>query len=113
MSRVAAIQMTSQPDVQENLQQAAGLIARAAEQGAELVLLPECFAAMGNRSLVAIAAAEFGPQRPIRHFLAEQAREHGAYMYRLSNTRLTGMLVAEALTLLLGGIIQQRKSMVN
>ncbi|MGB7387385.1 carbon-nitrogen hydrolase family protein [Pseudomonas neustonica] len=80
MSRVAAIQMTSQPDVQENLQQAAGLIARAAEQGAELVLLPECFAAMGNRSLVAIAAAEFGPQRPIRHFLAEQAREHGIWL---------------------------------
>ena len=48
MSRVAAIQMTSQPDVQENLHVAAGLIARAAEQGAELVLLPECFAALGN-----------------------------------------------------------------
>lgn len=80
MSRVAAIQMTSQPSVQENLQAAADLIARAAEQGAELVLLPECFAALGNRSLAAIAAAEFGPQRPIRQFLAEQARAHGIWL---------------------------------
>ena len=80
MSRVAAIQMTSQPDVQENLHIAAGLIARAAEQGAELVLLPECFAALGNRSLAAIAAAEFGTERPIRRFLAEQSREHGIWL---------------------------------
>tara|TARA_R110000764_G_scaffold19371_1_gene50970 strand:- start:221 stop:1081 length:861 start_codon:yes stop_codon:yes gene_type:complete len=80
MSRVAAIQMTSQPDVQENLQVAARLIAQAAEQGAELVLLPECFAALGNRSLAAIAAAEFGPERPIRRFLAEQALAHGIWL---------------------------------
>lgn len=80
MSRVAAIQMTSQPSVQENLQTAADLIARAAEQGAELVLLPECFAALGNRSLATIAEAEFGPERPIRRFLAEQAREHGVWV---------------------------------
>lgn len=80
MSRVAAIQMTSQPSVQENLQAAADLIARAAEQGAELVLLPECFAALGNRSLATIAEAEFGPERPIRRFLAEQAREHGVWV---------------------------------
>ncbi|MEH6565649.1 MAG: carbon-nitrogen hydrolase family protein [Halopseudomonas sp.] len=80
MPGVAAIQMTSQPQVQENLQQAAQLIARAAEQGAELVLLPECFAALGNPSLAAIAALEFGPERPIRRFLAEQARAHGIWL---------------------------------
>jgi len=80
MSSVAAIQMTSLPAVQENLHQAADLIGRAAEQGADLVLLPECFAALGNSSLAAIAAAEFGPERPIRRFLAEQARKHGIWI---------------------------------
>ena len=55
MATVAALQMTSGPEVAANLQTAARLIAEAAEQGAELVLLPECFAAMGTSSLAAIA----------------------------------------------------------
>ena len=54
MSRVAAIQMISGADVQANLDAAAVLIAEAAQQGAELVLLPECFAAFGSRSLQAL-----------------------------------------------------------
>lgn len=80
MSTVAAIQMTSGPVVADNLRRAAGLIARAAEQGAQLVLLPECFAAFGNRSLQAIADAEWGSERPIRRFLAEQAKAHGLWL---------------------------------
>lgn len=80
MSRVAAIQMISGADVQTNLERAGQLIARAAEQGAQLVLLPECFAAFGNRSLQAIAAAEYDGSGPIRRFLAEQARVHGIWL---------------------------------
>ena len=80
MSRVAAIQMISGADVQANLDQAAQLIADAAEQGAQLVLLPEGFAAFGNRSLQAIAAAEFSGSGPIRRFLGEQARQHGIWL---------------------------------
>ena len=80
MSRVAAIQMISGADVQANLEAAARLIAEAAEQGAQLVLLPECFAAFGNRSLQEIAAAEYANSGPIRPFLARQAREHGIWL---------------------------------
>ena len=80
MSRVAAIQMISGADVQANLDQAARLIADAADQGAQLVLLPECFAAFGNRSLQAIAAAEFAGSGPIRRFLSEQARQYGIWL---------------------------------
>ena len=43
MATVAAVQMTSGPEPAANLQVAARLIAEAAGQGAELVLLPECF----------------------------------------------------------------------
>ena len=60
MATVAAVQMTSGPEPAANLQVAARLIAEAAGQGAELVLLPECFAAMGTSSLAAIAEAEWG-----------------------------------------------------
>ena len=58
MATVAAVQMTSGPEPAANLQVAARLIAEAAGQGAGLVLLPECFAAMGTSSLAAIAEAE-------------------------------------------------------
>ena len=80
MSRVAAIQMISGADVQSNLEQAARLMADAAEQGAQLILLPECFAAFGNRTLTEIAAAEFENRGPIRTFLRQQARELGVWL---------------------------------
>ena len=80
MATVAAVQMTSGPEPAANLQVAARLIAEAAGQGAELVLLPECFAAMGTSSLAAIAEAEWGEARPIRRFLAAQARQHGIWL---------------------------------
>ncbi len=80
MKHVAAIQMISGADVQTNLDSAARLIGQAAEQGAQLALLPECFAAFGNRSLQDIAAAEYDGSGPIRQFLSQQAREHGIWL---------------------------------
>lgn len=77
---VAALQMISGEHPADNLAEAARLIAEAAGQGAQLVLLPECFAAFGNRSLSAIAQAELSPERPIRRFLAEQAKRHGIWL---------------------------------
>ncbi len=44
---VAAVQMSSQEDVAQNLRSVDTLVASAAKAGAELVLLPECFAFMG------------------------------------------------------------------
>ncbi len=75
MNRVAAIQMVSGPDVGANLRQARGLLHRAAAAGAQVALLPECFAAFGCDDLVAVGAAEFDGSGPIRRFLSEQARE--------------------------------------
>ncbi|MEO7623402.1 MAG: nitrilase-related carbon-nitrogen hydrolase, partial [Gallionella sp.] len=45
--KIAAIQMASGPNVVGNLSEARRLIAKAAEQGARLVVLPEFFAIMG------------------------------------------------------------------
>jgi len=44
---VSVVQMTSTPDVEHNLLQAEALVRRAAERGAVLVVLPECFAYLG------------------------------------------------------------------
>lgn len=80
MHHVAAIQMISGPDVQANLNQAAPLIAQAAQAGAKLVLLPECFAAFGSPSLQEIGEAEFSGQQPITRFLSNQASQHGIWL---------------------------------
>ena len=54
----AAVQTVSGDDVAANLQQIAPMIARAAEAGAKLVLLPEYFGLMGARATDKLAAAE-------------------------------------------------------
>ncbi len=77
--RLAAIQMVSTPRVDENLQTAAGLIAEAAAQGAELVALPEYFPIMG-RDTDKFAAQEIDGHGPIQDFLAESARRHGIWV---------------------------------
>ena len=46
MSKVAAIQMASGPNIQANLDQAKRLIEDAVKQGAGLIVLPENFALM-------------------------------------------------------------------
>ena len=48
MTRVAAIQMVSTPEVERNLAEAESLIRQAAAEGAEFALLPEYFSIMGR-----------------------------------------------------------------
>ena len=74
--RAAAAQMVSGGDVAQNLVQASGLIADAAGEGAELVLLPEYFGIMGAQSTDKVRAAERDGDGPQQEFLATQAREH-------------------------------------
>ena len=74
--RVAAVQMSSQDDVGANLARAAQLVARAADAGAELVLLPENFAYLGpedGKRMLAEAVGD-GAQGPILTAVAEAAR---------------------------------------
>lgn len=75
-NKVAAIQMVSGPDVEQNLASAARLIAAAAEQEAALVLLPEVFAVLEGGPMHKYGEIEGDPAAPIQSFLAEQARSH-------------------------------------
>jgi nitrilase len=78
--KVAAIQMASGPNVSGNLSEAKRLIARAAEQGARLVVLPEFFAIMGMNEKDKVAVREMAGTGPIQKFLSDTARQHKIWL---------------------------------
>lgn len=86
--KAAAIQMTSTPRVDDNLQVARALIAQAAQAGAELVALPEYFCLMGLRDVDKVSIAEpladadapASFNTPMQNLLAATAKEHGIWL---------------------------------
>lgn len=75
--KLAAAQMVSGPDVDRNLATAAELIAEAAARGADLVLLPEVFAALEGEPMRSHGERQGAPDSPIQEFLSGEARRHG------------------------------------
>lgn len=72
--KVAAVQMVSTANIDENLAAAGRLIAQAAEQGAAMVLLPEVFAVLEGGPM-----REYGEEQgrgKIQDFLSGQAMQH-------------------------------------
>jgi len=78
--KVAAIQMASGPNVEGNLSEARRLIAKAAEQGARLVVLPEFFAIMGLNEQDKLKVSEQAGRGPIQTFLSETARRYKIWL---------------------------------
>ncbi|KQR83838.1 acyltransferase [Burkholderia sp. Leaf177] len=78
--RVAALQMVSAPDRDRNIAEAGRLIAEAARDGAQLVLLPEYFCFMGFKDTDKLAIRETPGNGPIQQFLSDAAREHRAWI---------------------------------
>jgi nitrilase len=78
--RVAALQMVSTPDRERNLADAEQLIAEAAADGAQLVLLPEYFCFMGFKDTDKLAVREAYQDGPIQRFLADAARRHKVWV---------------------------------
>ncbi len=76
----ASIQMVSAPDVPTNLTHAARLVANAASQGAQLVVLPEYFALMGLNDTDKVAVREAWGHGPIQDALAAMARRHQIWL---------------------------------
>jgi nitrilase len=71
--KVAAVQMTSGPDVRANLDQARALLEEVAARGAGLAVLPENFAFMGLKDADKRGVAESDGRGPIQDFLASTA----------------------------------------
>ncbi|HEX5637693.1 MAG TPA: carbon-nitrogen hydrolase family protein, partial [Gammaproteobacteria bacterium] len=80
MSKVAAVQMASGPNIQANLDQAKRLIEDAAKQGAGLVVLPENFALMAMSEPERVKQAEVAGKGAIQKFLSAQAKKHGIWL---------------------------------
>lgn len=80
MTRVAAVQMASGPNVGANLLEAGRLIATAVDAGAQLVVLPENFAIMGMAETDKVAIRETPGSGPIQDFLANQAQKLGIWL---------------------------------
>ena len=78
--KIAAVQMVSTPRVDDNLETARTLVARAAREGATLVVLPEYFCFMGQSDRDKLAIAEAPGDGPIQRMLAETAREHRVWL---------------------------------
>jgi len=72
--RVAALQMTSGPEVEANLATAAALLEEAAGDGARLAVLPENFSFLGLKDADKRAVAEADGAGPVQEFLAASAR---------------------------------------
>src|SRR3546814_1475609 len=78
--RVAAIQTVSSTDPVSNMQDAATLIAQAADDGAQLIALPEYFCFMGRKDTDKLSLKEAPGNGPIQDFLANQASRHGIWL---------------------------------
>ncbi|CAD5373112.1 Deaminated glutathione amidase [Rubrivivax sp. A210] len=78
--KIAAVQMVSSPDWENNRERAAHWVAAAAAAGARLVALPEYFCLMGQRDSDKLALAEPAGAGPIQDFLSGLAREHELWL---------------------------------
>lgn len=79
MPIVCAIQMTSTPDLKQNLLIAAQLIKQAAAAGADLLVLPEMFPFMGENEHLKIISEPFGVGL-IQDFLSTQAQQNKVWI---------------------------------
>ena len=78
--KLAALQMTSGPDVAANLEHARGLLEEAAALGARLAALPENFSFMGLKDADKRAVAEADGSGPVQDFLGSIARRLGLWI---------------------------------
>ncbi len=78
--KIAALQMVSGVNVQDNLDAAGQLLAQAAAQGAELAMLPEYFCVMGLRDTDKLALQESAGSGLIQDFLSRSARALGLWI---------------------------------
>jgi predicted amidohydrolase len=77
---IAAIQMVSTPNLEENLEVAARLIKAASDFGSQLVVLPEYFCLMGLKDTDKVNLREAAGSGPIQERLAAIAEENQVYL---------------------------------
>lgn len=79
--KVAAIQMVSSTQPHQNIQTMKRLVAQAAEQGAEWVVLPEYWPIMGRQDTDKLAFAEKAGEGMLQTAMQEAAAENGVVLF--------------------------------
>ena len=92
--RVAAIQMNSGADLEQNLELTAQLLSDAARGGCTLAVLPENFALMPERGRDKSRHAERPGAGPVQDFLAENAA-NGKELWKSNGTEAGTVLVKD------------------
>jgi len=80
MTKLAAIQMASGPNIQANLDEVSKLINQASSQGAELIVLPENFSQMPMDDNERVSNAEDIGSGRVQDFLSAQAEKNHAWI---------------------------------
>ncbi|BCU07799.1 carbon-nitrogen hydrolase family protein [Allochromatium tepidum] len=78
--KIGAIQMATGPNVSANLFEVERLVRESVEEGAELVVLPENFAFMGQEDRDQLAIREADGDGPLQAFLARLAKQLGIWL---------------------------------
>ena len=78
--RVASVQMVSSTGVADNVAAVRRLVAGAAAEGAQLVVLPEFFPMIGANDDARLAIREMPGRGPLQSTLAELATTHGIWL---------------------------------
>lgn len=76
---VAAVQMSSQGNVANNIVEVENYIEQAASRGADLVCLPENFATYGNQDFISFAKSETASGQ-LQRILAELSAQHNVHI---------------------------------
>ncbi len=80
ITKLAAVQMATGPNVSANLLETERLVSEAADNGASLVVLPENFSFMGKRDQDQLSLRETDGEGPLQDFLAQMARKYGIWL---------------------------------
>lgn len=80
MAKLIALQMTSTPDVQQNLDFVEQQLAKLVITEATLVVLPECFACFGDGDKALLAIAESFADGPIQGRLMQMAKKYAVWL---------------------------------
>ncbi|HXA46339.1 MAG TPA: carbon-nitrogen hydrolase family protein [Burkholderiaceae bacterium] len=80
ITKIAAVQLISTPVPEENFAVVRRLVAQAAKDGAQLVLLPEYWPIMGMHEADKVAHAETLDSGPIQALMASMAQEHRIWL---------------------------------
>ena len=79
-AKLAAVQITTGPDIEKNLAAIAEQIQIAAQQGANIVALPEVFACYDSQQYLVLGEQEMTPQGRLRSQMSAWAKNNGVYL---------------------------------